>query len=85
MRNVSLTLVHIIPTVRMWPEIPTPAEIARHFDEQGHGFLRDGRTVAEEAMSGSDVMEVDTKLLKGVVLPSLVDLSNMPVIGARSS
>jgi nucleotide-binding universal stress UspA family protein len=86
MRNVPLTLVHIIPTVRMWPEVPTPPELARHFDEQGQDFLKDGRRVAEEAMSGSDAIEVDTKLLKGAVLPSLVDLSKdaeMVVVGCR--
>jgi nucleotide-binding universal stress UspA family protein len=86
MRNASLTLVHVIPTLRMWPDVPTPSEIAQHFDEQGLGFLREGKTVAEEAMSGSDAIEVDAKLLKGAVLPSLVDLTKdveLIVVGCR--
>ncbi|HJT94155.1 MAG TPA: universal stress protein [Mycobacterium sp.] len=86
MRNVSLTLVHVIPAARMWPEIPTPPEVERYFDEQGQGFLKEGRRLAEEAMSGSDAIGVDTNLLKGAVLPSLVDLSKeaeMVVVGCR--
>jgi nucleotide-binding universal stress UspA family protein len=70
----------------MWPEIPTPPEIARHLDEQGRGFLQDGRTVAEEATSALVASQLDTELLKGDVLPSLVDLSKdaeMVVVGCR--
>jgi nucleotide-binding universal stress UspA family protein len=87
MRNVSLTLVHVIPTVRMWPEeVPTPLELERLYENQAEGFLRDARKVAEEATSGSEEIQLDTKLLTGAVLPSLVDLSKdaeLVVVGCR--
>ena len=87
MRNVSLTLVHVIPTVRMWPEeVPTALELERFYENQAEGFLRDARKVAEEATSGSEEIQLDTKLLTGAVLPSLVDLSKdaeLVVVGCR--
>jgi nucleotide-binding universal stress UspA family protein len=86
MRNVSLTLVHVIPAVTMWPEESTPVDIGRFYENQAEGYLRDARKVAEEATSGSDELQLDTKLLKGAVLPSLVDLSKdaeLVVVGCR--
>ena len=87
MRSVSLTLVHVIPTVRMWPEeVPTALELERFYENQAEGFLRDARKVAEEATSGSEEIQLDTKLLTGAVLPSLVDLSKdaeLVVVGCR--
>jgi nucleotide-binding universal stress UspA family protein len=86
MRNVSLTLVHVIPTLTMWPEVPPSAEVERFYENQAEGFLRDARKVADEAMSASDKVQLDTKLLNGAVLPSLVDSSKdaeLVVVGCR--
>jgi hypothetical protein len=46
MRNVPLTLVHVLPTVRMWPEVLTPPEIAQWYKFQVHGFMSDARRTA---------------------------------------
>jgi nucleotide-binding universal stress UspA family protein len=86
MRHTSLTLAHIIPTVRMWPEVSTPLEVERYYDQQGRGFLRDARTIAEKATNGSDVIQLDTEISTGAVLPTLIDLSkeaDMVVVGCR--
>jgi len=86
MRNVSLTLVHVIPSVRMWPDVPTPPEIERWYEKQGHEFLRDARKIAEEAPNGGDAIQLDSQAFTGAVLPTLIDLSkeaDMVVVGCR--
>jgi nucleotide-binding universal stress UspA family protein len=86
MRHTSLTLVHIIPAVRMWPEVPTPPEIDRWYEKHAEGLLRDARKIAEEAKDGSDAIQLDTEIFTGAVLPTLIDLSKdaeMVVVGCR--
>jgi len=86
MRNVSLTLVHIIPTVGMWPEVPTLPGIERFHEKQAQSFLRDARKVAEQASSGSDALQLHTELSTGAVLPTLIDMSKdaeLIVVGCR--
>jgi hypothetical protein len=74
MCNVSLTLVHIIPRVRMWPEVATPREIVRWYEKQGRGFLSDARKT-RGATNGSDAIQLDIEMSTGGVLSTLIDMS----------
>ena len=88
MRNLPLTLIHVIPspTVAMWSEVPTPPELAEQLETHGQEVLRDARTIAEQATAGCDSISVDAEVITAGVLPSLIDLSkeaNMIVVGCR--
>ena len=73
MRNAALTLVHVLPAARFWPEVATPSRIEQLYQSQAQRWLREATTVAEKAMTAPG--RIDTRLLDGAVLPSLVDLS----------
>jgi nucleotide-binding universal stress UspA family protein len=86
LRNVPLTLVHVLPSARMWPEVLTPPEIEQWYKLQVHGFMSDARNTAEVAANGSDRIQLDSQLLTGAVLASLIDLSKdteLIVVGCR--
>lgn len=87
MRNVPLTLVHVIPAVGMWwPDVSSLPEVERLHANQAEIYLRDARKVAEEAMGPSSEIPLDTRVLSGTALLSLADLSKdaaMIVVGCR--
>lgn len=85
MRNVSLTLVHVIPSpmAEMWIELPTPPKLSQWYEKRGHEIIADARKVAEEAAGG---IQLDDEMSTGAALPALVDLSKdaeMVVVGCR--
>lgn len=88
LHNLPLTLVHIVetPTVRMWPEVPTPSELAERLEHRGEEFLRDARSAVDKVTAGSKPIRVDTELIAAGVLATLIDLSKeatMIAVGCR--
>jgi len=88
MRGAPLTLVHVIPSslTRMWPQVPTPAELHSWYELKGREILREARRVAEDATKGSNRIELSTHILTGNRSATLIDLSKeaaMIVVGCR--
>jgi nucleotide-binding universal stress UspA family protein len=88
LRGLPLTLVHVIPSslTRMWPEVPTPAELQEWYELNGNEILRDARQVVMEATKRSTAVEVSSHIVTGNVSATLIDLSKdaaMVVVGCR--
>ncbi|MGZ5410667.1 MAG: universal stress protein, partial [Aeromicrobium sp.] len=90
MRNLPLSIVHVIasPAVRMWPEVPVPTEVVARIAGEGHGILSEARTTAQNATADSRRIHIETELMTGGALPTLIDLSKdaeMVVVGCRGT
>ena len=87
LHRLPLSIVHVVqsPAVRMWPEVPMPAEVVAHAADQGRAFLDAARETAKQATVG-DPIRMATEMVTGGVLPTLIDLSkdaDMIVVGCR--
>lgn len=90
MRNLSLTLVHIVtpvvPTAAPWPEIPIGNDFFRWQDEEAMRVLEAARrTVADCSHDAAPAM-VHSVVLHGGAVGTFVDLSkdaDMIVVGSR--
>jgi nucleotide-binding universal stress UspA family protein len=90
MRNLSLTLVHVVtpvvPTAAPWPEIPVGNDFFRWQDEEAMRVLEAARrTVADSSHDAAPAM-VHSVVLHGGAVGTLVDLSkdaDMIVVGSR--
>jgi nucleotide-binding universal stress UspA family protein len=94
LRNVPLTLVHVLtpPTVMTsvprtattWPAVPLPSGFKQWQQIQGRRILRDAHEAVEDR--AARLSSVNTELLSGNTVPTLVDLSKeaeMIVVGCR--
>lgn len=90
MRKRPLSIVHVIlsPAVRMWPEVPMPDEVVARIERDGQEILSDARATAQAATASSRQIHIETELIAGTVLPTLIDLSKdaeMIVVGCRGT
>lgn len=87
LHRLPLSIVHVIqsPAVRMWPEVPMPAEVVERAAEQGRVFLDAAMDTAKQASIGEPI-RITTETITAGVLPTLIDLSkdcDMIVVGRR--
>jgi nucleotide-binding universal stress UspA family protein len=94
MRNVPLTVVHVVVTPSWGPApwllsnapLPVPAEEDPALEESGRKIIADAIKVAEEVARGTGRPEIKSELFFSVPVPTLVDLSKkalMAVVGRR--
>jgi len=96
LRNVPLTLVHVLtpPTVMTsvprtastWPEVTLPSGFKQWQQVQGRRLLRDAFETVECRARAARPSSVNTELLNGNSVPTLVGLSKeaeMIVVGCR--
>ena len=87
LREVPLTLVHILPTgeANMWLDVPAPETYWKAVEEANEGILRDARAVVGE-VAGTSGLTVDERAISGNAVARLVELSNdaqLIVVGSR--
>ena len=87
MRNVALTLVHVISaTAATWLDAPMPAAFAQWQEDRGHAVLNDALKFVEDNAQEHGPAQIARKLFSSGAIPTLVDLSKeaeMIVVGCR--
>ncbi|OBG22051.1 universal stress protein UspA, partial [Mycolicibacterium celeriflavum] len=92
MRSLSLTIVHanrvpeIAASVLMWPAGQVPQEIFDLQEAEAHKIIDDAVAAAREYAGDNGSLEVDSEILLGGPVPTLVDLSKdaqLVVVGSR--
>ena len=90
MRNVPLTLMHVItpvvPAVAPWPEIPLPHEYFERQEERARRILGDARGAVADSTADHSPPFVYSVVVRGPTVSTLVNESNiadMMVVGCR--
>jgi nucleotide-binding universal stress UspA family protein len=86
MRNVGLTLVHVVTPPTVWPAAPIPAELYRQHEDGARKVIADAVKIAEDSVQEGNRPEIDSELLFAAPVPTLVGLSkeaHMMVVGCR--
>lgn len=92
MRHVPLTVVHVAASLAVtastlaWPVGRVPEEVLEIQENEARRVIADAIQVAEDSAEGSDRPEINSELLFGGPVPTLVDLSKeaqMVVVGCR--
>ncbi len=90
MRNVPLTLVHVVapvlPAVAPWPAIPLPEEYFERQDENARRILEAARSAVADSTQGHGPPFVHSVVIHGPTASTLVNQSkdaDMVVVGCR--
>ena len=90
MRNVPLTLMHVIapvvPAVAPWPEIPIPEDYFERQDDKARRILEDARRAVADSTADHGPPFVYSVVVHGPTVSTLVNeskIADMMVVGCR--
>jgi nucleotide-binding universal stress UspA family protein len=92
MRNVPLTLIHVIPTIAAnsaalaWSATPIPDELREWREEQARKIIAEAIKVIDDSAEGGKYPDIDSETFISARVPTLVDLSKeaqLIVVGCR--
>jgi nucleotide-binding universal stress UspA family protein len=92
MRNVELTVVHVLPPPEVWlktgwPAIPLPAEVGEDQLAQGNKILEDTLSVIAKTIGPRQPRRIISRVCVGAVVPTLSGFthkqSHLVVVGRR--
>ena len=86
MRDVSLTVVHVLITALVWPGTSTPVRFGQRQEEQAKTLIAEAVAIAEQCTGGTGGLQVSSEVVVSSVVPTLVELSKdaaMIVVGSR--
>jgi nucleotide-binding universal stress UspA family protein len=90
MRNVPLTLMHVIapvvPAVAPWPEIPIPQDYFERQDDKARRILEDARRAVADSTADHGPPFVYSVVVHGPTVSTLVNeskIADMMVVGCR--
>jgi nucleotide-binding universal stress UspA family protein len=88
LRDVPLTVVHVMPTVVIgaWRDFPMPPEVLQSRDRRAEELVGEALGWVADAISESPRIDVRHQVASAAVVPSLVDMSkdaDLVVVGCR--
>jgi len=87
MRNVSLTLVHVVNgLMASWYDTPMPTGFGEWQQKQARQFIDDAMKIVEGSANGNGPAQVKSEIYYSATIPTLVDVSRgaaMIVVGCR--
>ncbi len=88
LRNVPLTVVHVLPATEIgpWVDMPIPADYWVERDRRSDRILDDAMRVINDVTSGAPDFPIERRVVTGAKVPTLVDISKdaeMVVVGCR--
>ncbi|HUO37490.1 MAG TPA: universal stress protein [Mycobacterium sp.] len=90
MRNVLLTLMHVIapvvPAVAPWPEIPIPQDYFERQEDNARRILEDARRMVAESTADHGPPFLHSVVVHGPIVSTLVnesEIADMMVVGCR--
>ncbi|HWS94321.1 MAG TPA: universal stress protein, partial [Mycobacterium sp.] len=90
MRNVPLTLMHVIapvvPAVAPWPEIPIPQDYFERQDDNARRILEDARRAVANSTADHGPPSVNGVVVHGPTVSTLVNeskIADMMVVGCQ--
>jgi nucleotide-binding universal stress UspA family protein len=84
MRHIPLTLVHMVNSVTMWPQVPMSAEAVVWQEDDGRRVLEEAVKIAEDTTKTSRGLEISSELRHSPPVPTLAEMSDeaeMVVVG----
>lgn len=85
LRNVPLTLVHMVNATTVWPQVPMAAEALAWQEDDGRRLLREAVKIAEDATRTSRNVDIASELWHAPPAPTLARMSEeavMVVVGS---
>ena len=92
MRHVHLDVVHVVSPLSIaastlaWPAGRVPEEVLELQENEGRRVIAEAIKVVEDSATGTNAPEIDSEMLLGRYVPSLVDLTKeaqLVVVGCR--
>ena len=85
LRNVPLTLVHMVNATTMWPQVPMAAEALAWQEDDGRRVLQEAVKIAEDATRATRKIDIASELWHAPPAPTLAKMSEdaeMVVVGS---
>lgn len=85
MRNIPLTLVHMVNATTVWPQVPMASEALAWQEDDGRRLLQEAVKIAEDATRTSRNIDIASELWHGPPTPTLSRMSEeaiMVVVGS---
>ncbi|WP_039891099.1 universal stress protein [Mycobacterium xenopi] len=86
MRDLPVTLMHVIEPVPDWPTPARQAEIVEAWEQNARDVVERARKTAQAAIAPSDCPRLDTEVVHSPIVPMLIGAScraQMIVVGSR--
>jgi nucleotide-binding universal stress UspA family protein len=77
MRNVRLTMVHVVNTaIATWPPVPCPETLRVWLEAEGRKVIADAVKVAEDAVHANRKVTIKSDVVYSSPVPALVEMSS---------